>query len=128
MGFLEAFKADDRMEITVPQLYELLKEAGRADLFRNGVKNKIPYAHILCVLDGASGALDAGVATIWHDAKTAPPKTPGLYYGTKDDTNSMWACNYRDGKWTLSAYPEQEMEITRWAEYTDFTPVKEEPT
>ena len=29
---------------------------------------------------------------VWHDAKKDPPKTPGLYYGKKDDTNSMYAC------------------------------------
>lgn len=31
---------------------------------------------------------------LWHNAKTDPPKTPGLYYGKKDDTNSMYACQY----------------------------------
>ena len=58
--------------------------------------------------------------TLWHDAKTDPPKTPGLYYGAVDDTNSMWLCNYRDGKWTLELYPKQKMKIIRWAEYAAF--------
>lgn len=57
MGFIDAFSKEDRTEITVIQFYELVKEAGRADLFRNGVKNKIPYAHILSVLDGSADAL-----------------------------------------------------------------------
>lgn len=57
---------------------------------------------------------------IWYDAKADPPKTPGLYYGKKDDTNSMWACQYRDGVWTLDAYPETKMSIVRWAEFTSF--------
>ena len=57
MGIIDAFSKEDRTEITVSQLYELVKEAGRADLFRNGVKNKIPYAHILSVLDGSADAL-----------------------------------------------------------------------
>lgn len=43
---------------------------------------------------------------LWHDAKTDPPKTPGLYYGKKDDTNSMYPCLYRDGIWVLDAYPQ----------------------
>lgn len=120
MGIMDAFAKEDRVEITVSQLYELVKEAGRADLFRNGVKNKVPYSHILCVLDGAPGVLDMGETVIWHDAKTDPPKSPGQYYGKKDDTNSMWPCNYQDGRWTLSDYPEQEMQVTQWAEYTDF--------
>lgn len=64
--------------------------------------------------------------TLWHDAKTDPPKTPGLYYGAVDDTNSMLACNYRDGKWTLEWYPNQEMKIIRWAEYTALTREEEQ--
>lgn len=61
--------------------------------------------------------------SIWHDAKADHPKTPGIYYGAKDDTNSMWLCKYRDGKWVLYAYPETEMKIIRWAEYTAFRSV-----
>lgn len=57
---------------------------------------------------------------LWHDAKTDPPKTPGLYYGKNDDTNSMYACQYRDGVWTLDMYPQQKMEIVQWADYTAF--------
>lgn len=61
---------------------------------------------------------------LWHDAKTDPPKTPGLYYGKKDDTNSMYACRYRDGVWVLDMYPQQRMDIVQWADYTAF--VREE--
>lgn len=57
---------------------------------------------------------------LWHDAKTDPPKTPGLYYGKKDDTNSMYPCLYRDGIWVLSAYPQTKMDIVQWADYTAF--------
>lgn len=65
--------------------------------------------------------------TLWHDAKTDPPQMPGLYYGAKDDTDFMWLCNYRDGKWFL-ANPivwsardlKQEMAIVRWAKYEAF--------
>lgn len=122
MGIMDTFSKEDRIKITVSQLYELVKEAGRADLFRNGVKNKIPYAHILCVIDGDASALAVEKPAIWHDAKTDPPKSPGLYYGKKDDTNSMWLCNYRDGKWTLSdSFTAQEMDVILWAEYTTFS-------
>lgn len=61
---------------------------------------------------------------LWHDAKTDPPKTAGLYYGKKDDTNSMYACRYRDGIWVLDMYPQQRMDIVQWADYTAF--VREE--
>ncbi len=60
------------------------------------------------------------VEELWHDAKENPPKNPGLYYGKQDDTNCMWLCRYRDGVWTLDAYPEQKREIVKWAEYTLF--------
>lgn len=58
--------------------------------------------------------------TLWHDAKTDPPKAPGLYYGKQDDTNSMYAVNYRDGVWTLDCYPDHKMDILQWAEYAAF--------
>jgi len=120
MGIMDAFGKEDRIEITVNQLYQLVKEAERADMFRNGVKNQIPYSHILCVLDGEDSTLKVSV---WHDAKSDPPKTPGLYYGKKDDTNSMYLCNYRDGVWTLSETATlrgPEIGIVKWAEYTAF--------
>ena len=63
---------------------------------------------------------------LWHDAKTDPPKTPGVYYGKKDDTNSMYACRYRDGVWVLDAYPQQKMDIVQWADYTAFARENEE--
>lgn len=122
MNLMDAFSREDRVEVTISQLYDLVKEAGRADLFRNGVKNRIPYAHILCVMDGDASALAIEEPVIWHDAKTDPPKSPGLYYGKNDDTNSMWACNYMDGKWMLSmSFPPHEMDIVQWAEYTAFS-------
>jgi hypothetical protein len=58
--------------------------------------------------------------TLWHDAKSDPPKPPGLYYGKKDDTNSMYAVNYQDGMWTIDAYPDQKIEILQWADYAAF--------
>lgn len=62
---------------------------------------------------------------LWHDAKENHPKVPGLYYGKKDDTNSMWLCQYRDGVWTLDMYPEQKMPIVQWAEYASFSSEQE---
>lgn len=121
MGIMDAFSREDRVEVTVSQLYELVKEAGRADLFRNGVKNKIPYSHILCVMDGDASGLLIEKPVIWHDAKADPPKSPWVYYGKKDKTNSMWLCYYMDGKWTLDAYTNQEIDIVFWAEYTAFS-------
>ena len=58
---------------------------------------------------------------LWHDAKTDPPKTPGLYYGKKDDTNSMYPCLYRGGVWVLDTYQQTKMDIVQWADYTAFS-------
>lgn len=57
---------------------------------------------------------------LWHDAKIDPPKTPGLYYGKTDDTNSMYACQYLDGVWVLHMYPQRKIDIVQWADYTAF--------
>lgn len=59
--------------------------------------------------------------TLWHDAETDPPKTPGLYYGKQDDTNSMFLCNYKDGVWVLSEYPWQRIDIVLWSSFGPFT-------
>lgn len=57
---------------------------------------------------------------VWHDAKDNPPQKPGLYYGKKDDTDSMYLCQYRDGVWTIDAYPETRMHVIKWAYYNAF--------
>lgn len=57
---------------------------------------------------------------VWHDAETDPPECPGLYYGKKDGTNSMWLCNYAGHTWTLENYRTQKMDIILWADYNEF--------
>lgn len=60
--------------------------------------------------------------TLWHDFKTDPPKTNCLCYVKKDDSNSMWACDYKDGKWFYSFYgTEFPDKVTQWAHYTAFS-------
>ena len=82
----------------------------------------VDYSKIIETLEFAAAALRHQIweEKLWHDAKTDPPKTPGLYYGKKDDTNSMYPCLYRDGIWVLSVYPQQKMNIVQWADYTAF--------
>lgn len=63
---------------------------------------------------------------VWHDAKDNPPQKPGLYYGKKDDTDSMYLCQYRDGVWTMDAYPETRMRVIKWAYYNAFVQEQEE--
>lgn len=64
--------------------------------------------------------------SVWHDAKNSPPKKPGVYYGKVDETDSMYACQYRDGVWTMNSYPETKMPIIKWAFYDAFVREQEE--
>jgi len=110
-------RREDQVEISISQLYNLLQEAAKADLFRNGMKNRIPYSNILCVIDGYDSTIfKLDNALIWHDVKTDPPKTSGFYFVKNDGANCMWLCNYRDGVWTSLCDSSEEAEITNWAE------------
>lgn len=107
------------------------EEAIKALRLERGIEingNAVRVAEFLQGLDVAISALRHRIweDQLWHDAKTDPPKTPGLYYGKKDDTNSMYACQYRDGVWVLDMYPQQKMEIVQWADYTAFARENEE--
>lgn len=53
---------------------------------------------------------------IWKNASEELPECDGIYYGKKDDTNSMWKVIFRDNEWFLSGYPAQKMEIIKWTE------------
>ena len=101
------------------------EEAIKALRLERGIEingNAVRVSEFLQGLDVAISALRHQIweEKLWHDAKTDPPKTPGLYYGKKDDTNSMYPCLYRDGIWVLSVYPQQKMNIVQWADYTAF--------
>ena len=75
---------------------------------------------------GAERKRGEGRPPEWHDAKTDPPPMAGVYYGKQDDTNSMQSVMYRDGVWTLEAYPTTEVNVLQWAEMTDFVEVGNE--
>ena len=101
------------------------EEAIKALRLERGIEingNAVRVSEFLQGLDVAISALRHQIweDQLWHDSKTDPPKTPGLYYGKKDDTNSMYACQYRDGIWMLDMYPQQKMDIVQWADYTAF--------
>lgn len=53
---------------------------------------------------------------IWKDVNKELPECDGLYYGKKDDTNSMWKVVYKNNAWFLSGYPEHEFPLTKWTE------------
>ena len=53
---------------------------------------------------------------IWKDVNKELPECEGIYYGKKDDTNSMWKVIFRNNEWYLSGYPEHKMDVIKWTE------------
>lgn len=53
---------------------------------------------------------------IWKDVNKELPECEGIYYGKKDDTNSMWKVIFRNNKWYLSGYPEHKIDVIKWTE------------
>ena len=53
---------------------------------------------------------------IWKDVNEELPECEGIYYGKKDNTNSMWKVIFRNNEWYLSGYPEHKMDVIKWTE------------
>lgn len=51
MGILDAFAAEDRGDVKFSTFYELVKGCAEREFITNGLKHKIPHAHILVMLD-----------------------------------------------------------------------------
>lgn len=92
----------------------------------NGKAAAVQAVSDACVLAVAALREQEQRENVWHDAKDNPPQKPGLYYGKKDDTDSMYLCQYRDGVWTMDAYPETRMRVIKWAYYNAFVQEQEE--
>lgn len=50
MGILDAFAAEDRVDVEFSTFYELVKGCAEREFITNGLKHKIPHAHILAML------------------------------------------------------------------------------
>lgn len=50
MGILDAFAAEDRVDVKLSTFYELVKGCAEREFITNGLKHKIPHAHILAML------------------------------------------------------------------------------
>lgn len=50
MGILDAFAAEDRVDVKFSTFYELVKGCAEHEFITNGLKHKIPHAHILAML------------------------------------------------------------------------------
>lgn len=53
---------------------------------------------------------------IWKNVDEELPECEGVYYGKKDETNSMWKVIYKNSEWFLSGYPTQKIEVIKWTE------------
>ena len=52
MGIIDAFKEEDRVTVTVSQLYKMLREAAKTELLMNAVRCDVPNRHIAAMADG----------------------------------------------------------------------------
>ena len=59
MGMMDAFTAEDRTQVKVSSLYQMLKEGAKAELIINAVKCEVPYEYIMQMATGKSGELQA---------------------------------------------------------------------
>lgn len=50
MGILDAFAAEDSVDVKFSTFYELVKGRAEREFIINGLKHKIPHAHILAML------------------------------------------------------------------------------
>ena len=50
MGILDAFAAEDRVDVKFSTFYELVKGCAEREFITNRLKHKIPHAHILAML------------------------------------------------------------------------------
>ena len=50
MGILDSFAAEDRVDVKFSTFYELVKGCAEREFITNGLKHKIPHAHILAML------------------------------------------------------------------------------
>ena len=51
MGFIDAIRAEDRVEVTFSQFHALVKESVTLDMVKNGLKNNVPSYYIMDMLD-----------------------------------------------------------------------------
>lgn len=51
MGLADVFSAEDRVAVKFSDFYELVKGCTEREVITNGLKYKIPHAHILAMLD-----------------------------------------------------------------------------
>lgn len=51
MGLIDAFEKEDRVNVKVSDLYRMLKEAAKAELIINGMKNGLSNCDMLKIVE-----------------------------------------------------------------------------
>lgn len=62
MGMLDALKEEDRVTVTVSQLYRMQREAAKAELLMNAVRCDVPNRYIAAMADGKYPEMPVQVA------------------------------------------------------------------
>lgn len=52
MGFVDAFSAEDRIQVPYSTFVNLVEGKVKAELYKNAVKNCVPYEYIDMILGG----------------------------------------------------------------------------
>lgn len=58
MGIMDAFDKEDRIEVTVSQLYSMLREAAKCELVMNAVNCDVPHTYIREMATGEHETLE----------------------------------------------------------------------
>lgn len=52
MGLVDAFSAEDRVDVKFSQFYDLMKGCTQREMLMNAVKTRVPYEHIENMMTG----------------------------------------------------------------------------
>lgn len=58
MGLMDAFKAEDRVEVMFSDFYRLMRESAKAELMMNAINCDVPHRFIRETMTGKSEAVE----------------------------------------------------------------------
>ena len=63
MGIVDAFAAEDRVQVKFSDFYAFMKEAAKAEIMANGIHTRVPHEEIEKMLTGKNPELEEYKAT-----------------------------------------------------------------
>lgn len=111
MGIMDAFEREDRTEIKVTALYQMLREAAKCELLMNAVNCDVPHKFIREMATGEKGAKETEVFVpirvlsealeISMDAEDSEGDKTDVEEGQKDggDGRTLVRCEFNDCTW-----------------------------